>query len=93
MRKNIIAVLLATVALATLATYVGANRYFEKLETKAASGQMMLYLRALNETLRQHQHLPFVLAQDPGYSDQALAHSGGGRNQWKTRRIVTRGQT
>lgn len=69
MRKSILGVLLATVAFATLVTFLGANRYFEQLETKAASNQMMLYLRALNETLRQHQHLPYVLARDPRYSD------------------------
>ena len=69
MRKGVIAVLIATVALSTLATFFGANRYFERVETRAAANQMALYLRALNETLRQHQHLPFVLSRDPEYSD------------------------
>lgn len=69
MRKSVVGVLIATVALATLATFFGAHRYFEQLETQAAENQMELYLRVLNETLRQHQHLPFVLARDARYSD------------------------
>ncbi|MFT5867033.1 MAG: two-component system C4-dicarboxylate transport sensor histidine kinase DctB, partial [Gammaproteobacteria bacterium] len=69
MRRGVLGVLLATVAAATLATYFVGYRYFERLETDAASSQMVLYLRALNETLRQHQHLPFVLAHDPQYSN------------------------
>lgn len=75
MRKSVLGVLLATVALATVATFIGAHWYFEKLETKAASNQMVLYLRMLNETLRQHQHLPFVLARDPRYSDTLRSRS------------------
>jgi len=69
MRKSVLGVLLTTVVLATVITFFGAYRYFEQLETRTASNQMQLYLRALNETLRQHQHLPFVLARDPRYSD------------------------
>lgn len=71
MRKSVLGVLFATVLMATLATFLGAQHYFHRLETNNASGRMVLYLRALNETLRQHQHLPFVLAGDPRYS-QAL---------------------
>ncbi len=71
MRKSVIGVLAATVILATVTTFFGAQHYFERLETEAASNRMVLYLRALNETLRQHQHLPFVLARDPRYA-QAL---------------------
>ncbi len=69
MRKSVLAVLLVTVLLATIATFFGAQRYFEQLETNATSNRLVLYLRALNETLRQHQHLPFVLARDSRYSD------------------------
>ncbi len=68
MRKSVLGALIATVAIATLATFLGAHRYFERLETTAASNRMELYLRSLNETLRQHQHMPFVLAGDPRYS-------------------------
>ncbi|AXI48329.1 hypothetical protein C1J03_21445 [Sulfitobacter sp. SK012] len=71
MRTSILGVLLFTGVLATAATFFGAQHYFERLETQAASNRMALYLRALNETLRQHQHLPFVLARDPRYA-QAL---------------------
>ncbi|MBV1867042.1 MAG: GHKL domain-containing protein [Marinosulfonomonas sp.] len=70
MRKSILGVLVVTVLLATVITFFGAQRYFEQLETQAASNRMVLYLRALNETLRQHQHLPFVLAGDPNYSQE-----------------------
>ncbi len=69
MRKSIFSVLIVTVLLATIATFFGAQRYFERLEIQAASDRLVLYLRALNETLRQHQHLPFVLARDPQYSE------------------------
>jgi two-component system C4-dicarboxylate transport sensor histidine kinase DctB len=65
MRKGVLGVLLFTVVLGIAATFFGAQHYFEKLEGEAASNRMNLYLRALNETLRQHQHLPFVLAHDP----------------------------
>jgi len=68
MRKSVLSALIAIVAIATLVTYFGAHRYFERLETMAASNRMELYLRSLNETLRQHQHMPFVLAEDPRYS-------------------------
>ena len=71
MRKRVLGVLFFTVVLATVATFFGAQHYFERLEGDAASNRMVLYQRALNETLRQHQHLPFVLANDPRYA-QAL---------------------
>jgi len=69
MRRSVFGVLIVTVLVATLATFFGAQRYFQQLEAQAASNRMALYLRALNETLRQHQHLPFVLARDPRYSE------------------------
>ncbi|MEP4198526.1 MAG: ATP-binding protein [Aliishimia sp.] len=68
MRRRVFGVLLVTVLLATAATFFGAQRYFEQLELQAASNRLVLYLRTLNETLLQHQHLPFVLARDPRYS-------------------------
>lgn len=68
MRKSVIGVLAITVCVATLATFFGARHYFQRLEGETASSRMVLYLRALNETLGQHQHLPFVLARDPRYS-------------------------
>ncbi|MFT5787160.1 MAG: two-component system C4-dicarboxylate transport sensor histidine kinase DctB [Ascidiaceihabitans sp.] len=71
MRKRVLGVLFFTVVFATVATFFGAQHYFERLERETASNHMVLYQRALNETLRQHQHLPFVLANDPRYA-QAL---------------------
>lgn len=71
MRKRVLGVLLFTVLLATAATFFGAQHYFERLEGETAMNRMTFYQRALNETLRQHQHLPFVLASDPRYA-QAL---------------------
>ncbi|MEP5728075.1 MAG: ATP-binding protein [Sulfitobacter sp.] len=71
MRKRVLSVLLFTILLATAATFFGGKHYFERSERETASNRMALYLRALNETLRQHQHLPFVLASDPRYA-QAL---------------------
>ena len=69
MRKSVLGVLFVTLVLATVATFFGARTYFEQLESQAAANRMALYLRALNETLRQHQHLPFVLARDPRYAN------------------------
>lgn len=69
MRRSIVGILIATVVLMSAATFFAAQQYFLRLETDTASKQMALYLRALNETLNQHQHLPFVLARDPRYSD------------------------
>lgn len=71
MRKRVLGVLITTVLLATMATFFGAQHYFQRLEIETASNRMVFYQRALNETLRQHQHLPFVLASDPRYA-QAL---------------------
>ena len=67
MRKRVLGVLLFTVLLATAATFFGAQHYFKRLEDETALNRMALYQRALNETLRQYQHLPFVLASDPRY--------------------------
>jgi len=65
MRRSVMGILLITLVLATLATFLGARAYFERLERDTALNRMDSYQRALNETLRQHQHLPFVLASDP----------------------------
>ena len=67
MRRSVLGILLLTVFLATLAIFIGAYRYFERIETQTAANQMEHYLRSLNRTLGQHQHLPFVLANDPRY--------------------------
>ncbi|MEP5154587.1 ATP-binding protein [Planktotalea sp.] len=69
MRKSVVAVLFVTVILTTVVTFFGASQYFEKQELQAASNRMGSYLRSLNETLLRHQHLPFLLARDPRYSD------------------------
>jgi two-component system C4-dicarboxylate transport sensor histidine kinase DctB len=68
MRKTVLAVLVLTVLIATTATFVGAYRYFNRLEAQTAFSQMTLYLRTLNQTLGRHQHLPFVLANDPRFA-------------------------
>jgi len=77
MRKSVLGVLIVTVLLTTVATFLGAQRYFEKLESQATSDKLVLYLRSLNETLLQHQHLPFVLAHDPRYSTDLTPTSVG----------------
>ena len=77
MRKSVLGVLVVTVLLTTVATFFGAQRYFEKLEMQATSDKLVLYLRSLNETLLQHQHLPFVLAHDPRYSTDLTPTSVG----------------
>ncbi len=69
MRRSVLSVLIVTVLIATMAIFFGAERYFERVETQSATNRMALYLRSLNETLRQHQHLPVVLARDPRYSN------------------------
>ena len=64
MRKSVLGVLFVTARLATGATFLGVHCYFERLGTHATSDRMVLYLRSLNDTLRQHQNLPFVLVRD-----------------------------
>lgn len=86
MRRSVLSVLIVTVLLATLATFFGAQRYFQRLETQTVQNRMALYLRALNETLRQHQHLPFVLARDPRYSDALV---GRGTQEITNQRLNT----
>lgn len=68
MRKGILITLLATVLLSVVLTFFGAQGYFERQTAERAHNRMVLYQRALNEALRQHQHLPFVLAQDQRFA-------------------------
>ena len=65
MRPRILAILLATVLLLTALTFVGAQRYFSRQALEEAQSQLLLYVRSLNDALNQHQHLPFILAQNP----------------------------
>ncbi len=64
MRHGIVAILLATVLVATIAVFFAAERYFQAENAEEIASRLSLYQRSLNETLRQHQHLPFVLARD-----------------------------
>lgn len=68
MRKGILITLLATVLLSVVLTFFGAQGYFERQTAQRAHNRMVLYQRALNEALRQHQHLPFILAQDQRFA-------------------------
>lgn len=63
-RTRIVAMLVATVLLATTATFFGAMQYFERSARADAANQLALYLRSLNEALKQHQHLPYILAEN-----------------------------
>lgn len=72
MRLGIAAILAVTVLLATVTAYLGAWRLFESQAESVAKSQHALYLRSLNQTLRQHQHLPFVLAQNPLLAERII---------------------
>ena len=65
MRAGILTVLIVTFVIATVVTYFSALRLFESQAISVAQSQHALYLRSLNEAIKQDQHLPFVLAQDP----------------------------
>lgn len=52
MRKSVLGLLFFTAVLATVAIFFAAQHYFERLEGEAASNRMLLYQRALDETLR-----------------------------------------
>lgn len=67
MRPGIVAVLVATVCIAIAATYFSAQRLFESQAISVAQSQHALYLRSLNEAIKQHQHLPFVLGENPAF--------------------------
>ncbi|MEL7345446.1 MAG: cache domain-containing protein, partial [Pseudomonadota bacterium] len=63
-RGRIVAILIGTIVVATVATYFAANQYLERSARADAENQLALYLRSLNEALKQHQHLPYILAQN-----------------------------
>lgn len=73
-RSRIIVMLVATVLAATTATFFGASQYFARSAKADAENQLALYLRSLNEALKQHQHLPYILAQN---ADLVTAVDGG----------------
>lgn len=73
-RPRIIVILVATVLLVTAVAYIGALRYFERQAGIEAENQLALYLRSLNEALKQHQHLPYILSQN---AEIAAAVQGG----------------
>lgn len=74
MRPGIVAVLVLMVLAATAVTYLSAARLFETQAVSVATSQHALYLRSLNEAIKQHQHLPFVIAENPVV---AAAMAGG----------------
>ncbi len=63
-------ILISMILIAIAATYWGALRLFESQAISVAKSQHALYLRSLNEAIRQHQHLPFVLGRNPAFADQ-----------------------
>lgn len=65
MRPGVLVALVLIFLIATAGTYIGAFRLFETQAVSVARSQHTLYLRSLNEAIKQHQHLPFVLAQNP----------------------------
>ncbi|MEO0820634.1 MAG: ATP-binding protein [Pseudomonadota bacterium] len=68
MRIGVLAALVLAFLAATGATYMGAARLFETQAASVARSQHALYLRSLNQAFEQHQHLPFVLSQNPDIS-------------------------
>ncbi|GGE37889.1 sensor histidine kinase [Actibacterium pelagium] len=80
-RPGIVVVLLVTVILTTVATYFGALRLFENQAVSVAQSQHSLYLRSLNEAIKQHQHLPFVLSQNPLLAEQVARGEERGLNE------------
>ncbi|MDD9923661.1 MAG: cache domain-containing protein [Boseongicola sp.] len=63
MRRTIVFVLVLTVLLVTSAVFFGSLRFFERQVQADAENRLSLYQRSLNEALRQHQHLPYILAR------------------------------
>lgn len=76
MRLSIVIVLAMTVLLAITATYLGASRLLTAQARSIALGQHALYLRSLNETIEQHQHLPFILAQNQLLTEDIAGDDG-----------------
>lgn len=64
-RPSIALVIALTIVVAVGATYLGAQRLFQAQAISVATSQHALYLRSLNEAIEQHQHLPFVLGENP----------------------------
>ncbi|MEM8596091.1 MAG: ATP-binding protein [Pseudomonadota bacterium] len=64
-RPSIVLVLALTLVVAIGATYLGAQRLLHAQAISVATSQHALYVRSLNEALKQHQHLPFVIGQNP----------------------------
>lgn len=81
MRRSVMGVLVITIVLATAATYLGAQRLFVAQTQSVALGQHALYLRSLNEAVGQHQHLPFILAQNPLLADRVARGDGSDLNE------------
>ncbi|MCH2077760.1 MAG: ATP-binding protein [Rhodobacteraceae bacterium] len=74
---RVIAILLTTVLAAVTAAYFGSLRLFEAQTVSVSDSQHALYLRSLNEALKKHQHLPFVLGENPQLSENL----GSGRTE------------
>ncbi|MEP2782856.1 MAG: ATP-binding protein [Pseudoruegeria sp.] len=64
-RPRVILALLAMIVIATVATFFASFTLFERQVVSVAESQKALYERSLNEALKQHQHLPFILSQNP----------------------------
>ena len=64
-RARVVCILLVTAAVAVTVAYFGAQRLFEAQAISVAQSQHALYLRSLNEALKKHQHLPFILGENP----------------------------
>ncbi|MEM6638061.1 MAG: ATP-binding protein [Pseudomonadota bacterium] len=56
-------------------TYFGASRLFQAQAVSVAASQNALYVRSLNEALKQHQHLPFVIGENRSFSDHVAMGS------------------
>ncbi len=63
MRKSVIAILVITTVLLTTAIHFGAREYFRHQALQNSNSRVVLFQRGLNQTLEQHRHLPFILAQ------------------------------
>lgn len=68
---RIVCILLATVIASVFLTFIGAQRLFEAQAISVAQSQHALYLRSLNEALKKHQHLPFILGENTALSRNA----------------------
>ena len=80
MRRGIAAVLVLIVLIVTAISYVTTFRFFEAQAIGAAENQHALYLRSLNESIRQHQHLPFFLSENPLIDERLSDRDGASLN-------------